>query len=94
MLFFYIKKIFMLFFVLCVYKGDHFSSIRFYSKKNNKTEIKKKTETKPKPVQTDRFRFGSIFLDKNQFKPVWLGFSGLARFFQFGFGSVFSVSGL
>jgi len=50
MLFFYIKKIFMLFFVLCVYKGDHFSSIRFYSKKNNKTEIKKKTKTKPKPV--------------------------------------------
>jgi hypothetical protein len=42
-----------------------------------------KKKTKPKfflkkpkpvglPVQTDRF--GSIFLGKNRFKPVWLGF--------------------
>ena len=28
---------------------------------------------KPKPVPTDRFRFG--FLEKNRFKPVWFGFS-------------------
>jgi hypothetical protein len=63
--------------------------------------------TKPKPVQTDRFRFG--FLGKNLLKPVWLGFfgfgsvfsvlalffPGLARVFSwFGFGLVFSVSGL
>jgi hypothetical protein len=40
--------------------------------------LTKKTETEPKPGQTDRFRFGSIcFLGK---KPV-----------QTGFGSVFSV---
>ena len=38
---------------------------------------------KPKPGQTDRFRFG--FLGKNRFKPVWLGFLGFFRF-----GSVFS----
>ena len=47
-----------------------------------------------KPVQTDWFQFGSVFYDKNRFKPVWLGFSGLAWFFQFSsvfyrFGSVF-----
>jgi hypothetical protein len=45
---------------------------------------------KPKPGQTDRFRFGSVFLGQ---KPVQ---TGLARFFRFwlgflGFGSVFSV---
>jgi len=44
---------------------------------------------KPKPGQTDRFRFSSVFLGK---KPVQ---TGLARFFRFwlgflGFGSVFS----
>jgi hypothetical protein len=42
-------------------------TVRFGSvfiKKSNQTEIfffKKKTETEPKPVQTDRFRFGSVF---------------------------------
>jgi hypothetical protein len=54
-----------------------------------------------KPVQTDRFRFG-FFRTKtgsNRFGsvfPVWLGFSGLTRFFS-GLGSVrfgFSVSSL
>jgi hypothetical protein len=53
---------------------------------------------KPKPGQTDRFRFSSVrfFKGKNRFKPVWLGFSGfgsvfsiLARFFRFG--SVFPI---
>ena len=44
-----------------------------------------------KPVQTNRF--GLVFQNKNQFKPVWLGFFILARFFLvwlvfFGFGSV------
>jgi len=68
-----------------------FSLIWFLLKKNNKIKffyIKKK----PKPVQTDWFRF--CFLDKNRFKPVWLGFvsvfSGffgfdLVRFGFFGF---------
>jgi hypothetical protein len=59
--------------------------------------FKKKTETKPKPGQTDRFQFGSVFLGK---KPVqtglarffwfWLGFLGFGSFFS-GFGLVFSV---
>ena len=72
-----------------------FGSVLFLSKKNNQTEIFKKK--KPKPGQTDRFRFGSVFYGKNRFKPVWLGFSwfwlgflgfsGLARFFS-GFFSV------
>jgi len=56
-----------------------------FIKKSNQIEIFfKKTETEPKPVQTDRFRFGLVrfFREKNQFKPVWLGFgSVLARFF-------------
>jgi hypothetical protein len=70
-----------------------FGSIRFLSKKNNQTEIKKK---KPKSVQTDRFWFGCLGK-----KPVqtclarfWLGFFSWTRFFWFGFGSVFSVLGL
>jgi hypothetical protein len=29
----------------------------------------------------DHFRFGSVFQDKNRFKPVWFGFFGLAWFF-------------
>ena len=68
-----------------------FSSIRFLLKKNNQTEIifLKKIETEPKPVQTDRFRFRFVFLEKNRFKSVWLGFPVLARFFSvwvwFGF---------
>jgi len=52
-----------------------------FIKKSNQTEFFfKKTETEPKPVQTDRFRFGSFrfsFLEK---KPVQ---TGLARFFRF-----------
>jgi hypothetical protein len=80
-------------------------TVRFGSvfiKKSNQTEFffKKKTETEPKPVQTDRFRFGSL-----EKKPVqtglarfWLGFFSLARFFSgfflVRFGSVFLVPGL
>jgi hypothetical protein len=56
----------------------------------------KKIKTEPKPVQTYRFRFG--FLDKNQFKPAWLGFFVLARFFYLtrflsGLARFFSGSG-
>jgi hypothetical protein len=59
-----------------------FDSVQFLSKKNNQTEFKKK---KPKPVQTNRFQFGSVFLDKNWFKPVWLGFdSGFLVWLSFG----------
>ena len=63
-----------------------FGSVRFLSKKLTKPNLffKKK---KPKPVQTDRFRFDLVFLEKNRFKSVWLEFdsvfSGLARFFRF-----------
>jgi hypothetical protein len=66
-------------------------TVRFLSKKNNQTEFF--FLKKPKPVQTDRFRFG--FLEKktgsNRFGSV---FSVLARFgwvffwFFFRFGSV------
>jgi hypothetical protein len=69
-----------------------------FIKKNNQIKyFFKKTETEPKPVQTDQFRFGSVFLGQ---KPVWIGFSvwlgffGLTRFwlnfflFFSGLGSV------
>jgi hypothetical protein len=51
--------------------------------------LKKKTETEPKPGQTDRFRFG--FLGQKPFGFSGFGsvFSVLARFFRFGL--VFSV---
>jgi hypothetical protein len=66
-----------------------FSSIQFLSKKIIKSNLKKKL----KPVQTDWFRFG--FLGQ---KPIQTGlarfFSGMARFFPVGFGSVFSVLNL
>jgi hypothetical protein len=51
----------------------------FIKKKSNKIKILFFLE-KPKPVQTDRFRFG--FLGQKRFKPVWFGFFGLARFFR------------
>jgi uncharacterized protein YneF (UPF0154 family) len=51
-----------------------FGSVRFLSKKVTKPNLKKK----PKPVQTDQFRFGLVFFGQ---KPVWLGFLGLAQFF-------------
>jgi hypothetical protein len=65
-----------------------------FIKKNNQTEILfflKKTEIKPKLVQTDWYRFSSVrFLRQ---KPIQ---TGLARFFLFwlgffGFGSVFAT---
>jgi hypothetical protein len=69
---------------------DHFLFGSVFIKKNNQTEIffKKNTETKPKPVQTDWFRFG--FLGQKSVQ------TGLARFFPVWvrFGSVFLVSGL
>jgi hypothetical protein len=52
----------------------------------------KKTEIEPKPVQTDRFRFGYFgtktgFFCLPRFFLVWLGFSGLGsvHFSFFGF---------
>jgi hypothetical protein len=51
-----------------------FGSVRFLSKKVTKLNLKKK----PKPVQTDRFRFG--FLNKKPVQTVWLGVFSLARF--------------
>jgi len=72
-----------------------FGSVRFLSKKVTKPKFfffEKKTETEPKPGQTDRFRFGSVFLGQKLVQ------TGLARFFRFllgflGFGSVFSGFG-
>ena len=68
--------------------GEYFQFGSVFIKKNNQTEIlffEKKTETEPKPSQTDRFRFGLGFIGK---KPVQ---TGLARFFsvsvRFGFFS-------
>jgi len=65
-----------------------FDSVFIYKKKQLNW-ILKKNKTEPKPVQTGRFRFDSVFYDKNRFKPVWLGFFGLALSFpvwlQFGF---------
>ena len=60
--------------------GDHFRFGSAFIKKNNQTEyfFFEKKETELKPGQTDRFRFGSVFLGK---KPVQ---TGLARFFRFG----------
>jgi hypothetical protein len=40
-------------------------------------KISKPVFFKPKLVQTDRFRFGSVWLGF----PIWLGFFGLTRFF-------------
>ena len=77
-------------------RGDHFRFGSVFINKSNQTEIfffEKKTETEPKPGQTDRFRFG-FFMAKtgsNRFGSV---FSVLARFFRFGsvFFRFFSVS--
>jgi hypothetical protein len=50
-----------------IYVGDYFRFGLVFIKKVIKPKFFLK---KPKPVQTDRFGF----LDKNRFKPVWLGF--------------------
>jgi penicillin-binding protein-related factor A (putative recombinase) len=65
-----------------------FDSIRFFFLKEQNRFFKKE---KPKPVQTDWFRSGSVSLEQ---KPIKID---LARFFFsvfFCLGSVFSVSGL
>jgi hypothetical protein len=65
-------------------RGDRFRFDSIFIKKYNQIKyFFKKTETEPKPVQTDQFRFGSVFLGQ---KPVWIGFS-----VWLGFGSVFLV---
>jgi len=90
----------------CFYsRGDHFLFGSVFIKKSNQTEIV--FEKKTKPGQTDRFRFSSIqFFRKKPVQTglahfsrfgsvfsVWLGFSGLARFFSVSiwFGLVFLV---
>ena len=44
--------------VLVMNRGDHFRFASVFIKKITKSNFKKKTETEPKPVQTDWFRFG------------------------------------
>jgi hypothetical protein len=70
-----------------------FISIWFLFKKITKS-VFKKTETEPKPVQTDRFRFGYFgtktdFFCLPLFFLVWLGFFLFGSVFRFG--SVFPV---
>ena len=78
-------------------RGDHFQfGSVFIKKKVTKFNFFKK---KPKPGQTNWFRFGSIqfFREKTgskwfgsvfpilpRFFSIWLGFSSFARFFRFG----------
>jgi len=52
-------------------RGDHFQFDLVFIKKNSQTEIflKKINQNLFKPTG-----FGSVFFDKNRFKPVWLGF--------------------
>jgi hypothetical protein len=73
-------------------KGGYFQFGLVFIKKSNQNLFffKKK---KPKPVQTDRFRFGyvQLFWGKNRFFRFGSVFSSLAWFF---FGLIFSVSGL
>jgi hypothetical protein len=57
-----------------------------FIKKSNQTGFFFKNQNRLKPIG-----FGLVILEQ---KPVQTGFSGLARFFRFGFGSVFSVSNL
>jgi hypothetical protein len=70
-----------------------FGSVQFLSKKSYQT--KKKLKKKPKPVQTDRFRFG--FLGQKLIQIGLARFSSLARFSRFWlgfflFGLVFTIS--
>ena len=76
-----------------LHRGDYFrfgsvfikkiTKLNFFIKKN-----RNRTETgSNRPVSV---RFGSVFQRKNRFKPVWLGFFGLARFWL-GFFRFFSV---
>ena len=51
-----------------------FDSVRFWTEKNNQTGsfffFEKKTETEPKPSQTDRFRSGLVFYFKKPRQPI------------------------
>ena len=58
-------------------RSHHFRFGLVFIKKYNQIKIKKKS----KPGQTDWFQFDSVFLGKNRFKPVWVGFFYLAWFF-------------
>jgi hypothetical protein len=49
------------FFSLNILGVIFFCSVRLLLKTNNQTKFKKRTETEPKPIQTDRFRFNSVF---------------------------------
>jgi hypothetical protein len=72
---------------IIISRGDHFrfGSV-FIKKKVTKLIFFKKTKTKPKPVQTNRFQFG--FLGQNRFRPVWLIFFPIFSVrFRFGFSS-------
>jgi len=63
-----------------------FCSIRFLSKKITKLKFFiKKNREQFKPIG---FSFGLVFLDKNRFKLVWLGFFRVWISF-FRFGSIF-----
>jgi len=66
-----------------------FGSVRFLSKKVTKSNFFLKK--KPKPGQTDRFRFCSVFQGKNRFNRFGSVFSVLACFFPVlaRFGLVF-----
>jgi hypothetical protein len=83
------QKYFYIFNTLIMRRCHNFRSSLVFIKKNNQIKFyffSKKTQTEPKPVQTDLFRLG--FLEQ---KPVQ---TGLARFFWFDlvflfrFGSV------
>jgi hypothetical protein len=83
-------------------RGDYFQIGSVFIKRSNQTGFLKK---KPKPSRNP-FKltgFGSVILEQKSVQtgsvvfwldsvfPVWLGFFSV---FLFGFGSVFSVSGL
>ena len=73
----------------CIQGCSRFGSVRFLSKKVTKPNFffkknRNRTETgSNRPVSV---WFGSVFQRKNRFKPVWLGFFGLARFFPIWLG--------
>jgi len=68
-------------------RDDYFWFGLVFIKKITKLNLKKKTETEPKPVQTDRFRFGSV-----RFFRIKTGSNRFASVFS-DFGSVFSQFG-
>jgi hypothetical protein len=48
-----------------VARGDYFR-FDFYLQKQRNRNFEKKIETEPKPVQTNRFWFGSVFYEKTR----------------------------